>query len=33
MRALFAHAPRVVTVAIEQVTPNCAAFVPRMFFE
>jgi predicted pyridoxine 5'-phosphate oxidase superfamily flavin-nucleotide-binding protein len=33
MRALFAHAPRVVTVAIEQVTPNCAAFVPRMFFK
>jgi predicted pyridoxine 5'-phosphate oxidase superfamily flavin-nucleotide-binding protein len=30
-RALFAAAPRVVTVAIEEVTPNCAAHVPRLF--
>jgi predicted pyridoxine 5'-phosphate oxidase superfamily flavin-nucleotide-binding protein len=29
-RALFPHAPRVVMVAIEEVTPNCAAFVPRL---
>ena len=30
-RALFPHAPRVVMVGVEEVTPNCAAFVPRLF--
>lgn len=30
-RAFFADARRVVTVAIEEVTPNCAAHVPRLF--
>lgn len=30
MRALFPEAPRVVVVAVEEVTPNCAAFVPRL---
>ena len=29
-RALFPQAPRVVVVAIEEVTPNCAAHVPRL---
>ena len=30
-RALFPHAARVVMVAVDEVTPNCAAFVPRLF--
>ena len=30
--ALFPQAPRVVVVAIEEVTPNCPAFVPRLHF-
>jgi predicted pyridoxine 5'-phosphate oxidase superfamily flavin-nucleotide-binding protein len=30
MRALFPQAPRVVVVAVGQVTPNCPAYVPRM---
>ena len=29
-RALFPEAPRVLVVAIEHVTPNCSAFVPRL---
>lgn len=29
-RALFPPAPRVVVVAIDEVTPNCPAFVPRL---
>jgi predicted pyridoxine 5'-phosphate oxidase superfamily flavin-nucleotide-binding protein len=29
-RALFPAAPRVVVVAIEEVTPNCPAHVPRL---
>lgn len=29
-RALFPDAPRVVVVQIEEVTPNCPAFVPRL---
>jgi predicted pyridoxine 5'-phosphate oxidase superfamily flavin-nucleotide-binding protein len=29
-RALFAGAPRAVVVSIEEVTPNCAAHVPRL---
>jgi hypothetical protein len=29
-RVLFPAAPRVVVVQIEEVTPNCAAFVPRL---
>lgn len=29
-RALFPAAPRVVVVAIEEVTPNCPAYVPRL---
>lgn len=30
LRALFPAAPRVVVVAVERVTPNCPAFVPRL---
>jgi predicted pyridoxine 5'-phosphate oxidase superfamily flavin-nucleotide-binding protein len=30
VRALFPAAPRVVLVAIEEVTPNCPAHVPRL---
>jgi predicted pyridoxine 5'-phosphate oxidase superfamily flavin-nucleotide-binding protein len=29
-RALFPDAPRVVVVTVEEVTPNCPAFVPRL---
>ena len=29
-RALFPEAPRALVVAIEHVTPNCSAFVPRL---
>lgn len=28
--ALFSRAPRVLVVAVEEVTPNCPAFVPRL---
>lgn len=31
VRALFPDAPRVLVVAVEEVTPNCPAFVPRLY--